>query len=351
MRIRLKILTCLGIILAAVSPAAAGGKQAAPVGKESQKAQVDAPPLLSPEEIEKEISAQKEQMEIIKRSTGASTPILEQSKVLQPGVRVLIKKDVIEFREPNYPIKKYSVSFATPVSFVKDPDAPKPLIQSQPQNQGGGQGSNPSSGGSNTAQKVFIRAFCTADREYQVSIAPVPAEFTCVADYGPFGKKVVKVRGQLIPDLRTFSLRFVPFEFPNCVHYKLYVMNGERNSYNVAGYVDKKRLENVLLYTARDTGIDTADFLKKAFAEAGKTLVYSDNGNLQEVRVEDRTSKVGKYAALSFGANLMKNLANEIAKQGGLPPLFKVFKNQPIYMEGYCEYQPPKFLNGFNGGQ
>ena len=79
--------------------------------------------------------------------------------------------------------------------------------------------------------------------------------------------------------------------------------------------------------------------------------MYSDNGNLQEVRVEDRTSKVGKYAALSFGANLMKNLANEIAKQGGLPPLFKVFKNQPIYMEGYCEYQPPKFLNGFNGGQ
>ena len=304
-----------------------------------QKSKVEMPPVFTPEEVEKEISAQKEQMEIIKRSTGAETPVLEQSKVLKPGVRVLIKKEVTEFREPNFPVRDYRVSFASPVAFLKDPDEKKNVFNSR-----GIYRKNETVAGAGKKQvgskKVFVRAYCTADREYVVSLLPVPAEFTCMAEYEGVGKKVIKVRGDLVPDVRTFSLRFVPHSFPFCQMDKFYIMNGNRTSYNVAGYVDKRRLQNILLYTLRDTGTETADFLKKAFLEAGKTLVYSDNGNLQEVQVNDRTGKVGKYAAYSFGANLMKNLADEIAKQGGLPPLFKVYKNQPIYIEGYCTYTP-----------
>lgn len=116
----------------------------------------------------------------------------------------------------------------------------------------------------------------------------------------------------------------------------LRVLKGDRSSANIATYIDKKILSNIILKATRDSGKSVAEATSNIFKTASRTTMYG-GGIGSTIVTTDPTaalSAIPKMALYTALANLVKSSSDEmLSNRERLPPLFRVAKGTELYVE------------------
>lgn len=268
-------------------------------------------------EIQK-IDPKKVEKEKIERKTGSVTPeekpleIEEKPQVEKEKKEIIIKK----YRPKNLFIEtkiKVEEKKAEPSHTVAEPQ--KELYKQQ----------TPV-----TAKKLV--GYCSPEKEYQVSLYPVPATFKCLLNEQPR-----TLKGKLTPKINNYYLGLTSPEIEGCGEFKkeITIVKTKDYSPNLASSVDKKIIENALLKATTKTAGEVASGIKERLEPEKKTTILLDG--LVPVVVEEKKDNWREFQAgipYMAGANLTEALASEIlATYGRIPPIFYVERNEMYYVE------------------
>lgn len=266
-------------------------------------------------EIQK-IDPKKVEKEKIERKTGSvvpeEKPLEIEEKPQAEKKEIIIKK----YRPKNLFIEtKLKVEEKKTETPHKETEPQKELPHKQ----------NPSS-------PKKLTGYCSPEREYQVSLYPVPATFRCLLNEQP---KTLK--GKLTPKVNNYFLGLTSPEIEGCRELKKEITIAKTKDYspNLASSIDKKVIENALLKATTKTAGEVASGIKERLEPEKKTTILLDG--LVPVVVEEKKDNWREFQAgipYMAGANLTEALASEIlATYGRIPPIFYVDRNEMYYVE------------------
>lgn len=182
-----------------------------------------------------------------------------------------------------------------------------------------------------------MKLLCNPKKDYEVQAQSIVAGLNCL-DIEK--RRFIEVSGALIPQFKEFSLEFVANRVEGCeVIKEAYFRKVGESKTNVASFVDRKVIENILARATKRTALQGADALVMNLAEQARgerSVEIVDN----VVRIREKERGIGSIVReLPYlaGINLIEAIAHEVLRENErMLPIFYVRGDELIEGEVVC---------------